>query len=328
MDFIVFKQKVMAGVQEFLGEEVKIEENRVTKNNGVILDGISIMKAGINISPTIYLNDFYEEYKSGEAFGSIVSQIAKVYDETQVGESMDMKFFLDYSKVKGKIVFRLVNYEKNREQLQKMPHIPYLDLAVVFSCMVMNDRIGSASIQIMNSHCGMWEVTEKQLYEAAMRNTPKYLRARITGMDELLKSIFSERLRGELEKWLDSHPGEAGEITPQWIENMAKRRCSAALLERPEAMMYVLSNSTKQNGAACILYPNLLKRFAAGKNENFYILPSSVHEVILVPDRGEEEPGRLKDMVREVNTTQVEEEEILSDAVYYYNRLTDTVSML
>ena len=84
--------------------------------------------------------------------------------------------------------------------------------------------------------------------------------------------------------------------------------------------MYVLSNKTKIHGAACILYENVVKDFADYLNRDIFILPSSVHEVILVPSQGAQKAQNLVEMVREVNETQVEEEEILSDSVYYFSR--------
>ena len=97
---------------------------------------------------------------------------------------------------------------------------------------------------------------------------------------------------------------------------------------RDAAPMYVLSNRTRVQGASCILYPNILKDFAAAVKSDFYILPSSVHEVILLPVQGDEDEEGLKRMVCEVNETQVEREEVLSDSVYYYSREREKLSIL
>ena len=93
--------------------------------------------------------------------------------------------------------------------------------------------------------------------------------------------------------------------------------------ESDEFGMYVLSNSSKVFGAASILYPDVLKNFAEKLDRDLYILPSSVHEVILLPKRSETEWETLQEMVKEVNATQLEEVEILSDSVYSYTKKDD-----
>ena len=92
-----------------------------------------------------------------------------------------------------------------------------------------------------------------------------------------------------------------------------------------EMPVYILTNSKKVNGASCILYKNLLRNFACEKNENFYIIPSSIHEVLLVPESQGLKMDELKSMVQEVNDTELDREEILSYSVYYYNRELDCI---
>ena len=91
--------------------------------------------------------------------------------------------------------------------------------------------------------------------------------------------------------------------------------------------LWVLTNRQRIQGASCILYPGLLKRLAAEKR-NFYLLPSSIHEVILLAEQGSETPQRLKDMIAEVNRTQVAPEEVLSDSLYYYDFREENVKIV
>ena len=100
--------------------------------------------------------------------------------------------------------------------------------------------------------------------------------------------------------------------------------------EMPEVSgMYVASNSDKLNGSSVILYRDMLKNFAESHDvEKLYILPSSLHEVIIIPDDAnmEKDIQMLNEMVVSVNCTQVQPEEILSDHVYVYEYSTDTLS--
>ena len=91
--------------------------------------------------------------------------------------------------------------------------------------------------------------------------------------------------------------------------------------------MYVLSNKSKLNGSGCILYQNLLRSLGKKLESDFYILPSSVHEVLLIPADDQDSYEELTAMVQEVNATQLANEEILSDHVYYYSREAEKLCM-
>lgn len=89
--------------------------------------------------------------------------------------------------------------------------------------------------------------------------------------------------------------------------------------------MYILTNQVRSFGAASILYPHMLDMVAELLHENYFVLPSSVHEVIIVPGSVSPTYSELHKMVREVNETQVDDEEILSDSVYYYHAESGTL---
>ena len=99
--------------------------------------------------------------------------------------------------------------------------------------------------------------------------------------------------------------------------------------EPPEGKtpMYVLTNRKRCNGAACVLYEQVLENFAKKINDNLYILPSSVHEVIMIPASFAGKASQLREMVEEINATQVEDEEVLSDSVYFFNRMTKKLEL-
>mgnify|MGYP007033849887 CR=1 FL=1 len=92
--------------------------------------------------------------------------------------------------------------------------------------------------------------------------------------------------------------------------------------------MFVLSNIHKVEGAACILYSSILADFAETINSSFYIIPSSIHEVLLLPSENNTEYAEIKSMIKEINDTQVSVEEILSYSLYFYDRKTGKISML
>ena len=308
MEFTSFKTLVRDEVAKRTGEQFHVRISDVTKNNGVVLSGITMLQDDNNISPTIYLNKYYEAYENGDiTLRCIVDEVLDTYERNKVNQSVDMRFFMNYERIKDRIIFKLIHAERNKELLKDIPHIRYLDFAVVFQCLISDEMFGNATIMIHNAHLKIWEITEKELYEKAIKNTPVLQRYDIKTMkDVLCEMMLLEEMEGK--EILNKN---------EYIEDL-----------QDATPMYVLSNRTRVQGASCILYPNILKDFASAVKSDFYILPSSVHEVILLPAQGDEDKEGLKRMVCEVNETQVEREEVLSDSVYYYSQEKGELSIL
>ena len=308
MEFTSFKTLVRDEVAKRTGEQFHVRINDVTKNNGVVLSGITMLQDDNNISPTIYLNKYYEAYENGDiTLRCIVDEVLDTYERNKVNQSVDMRFFMNYERIKDRIIFKLIHAERNKELLKDIPHIRYLDFAVVFQCLISDEMFGNATIMIHNAHLKIWEITENELYEKAIKNTPLLQRYDIKTMkDVLCEMMLLEEMEGK--EILNKN---------EYIEDL-----------QDATPMYVLSNRTRVQGASCILYPNILKDFASAVKSDFYILPSSVHEVILLPAQGDEDKEGLKRMVCEVNETQVEREEVLSDSVYYYSQEKGELSIL
>jgi len=298
MNFENFITTVTNTVSDRMGAHYSVSTHNVTKNNGVILTGILIKANGnFSVAPTIYLNPYYDAYEKGDTtFGTVIDEVIDTYERNKINRSIDMKFFLNYETVRSRIIFKLINTEKNRELLRDVPYIPFHDLSIVFQCLVSEERFGNASILIHNVHLQLWKVNARELYECALENTPLLQGYELADMDTVLEEMKA-----------------LGGIDDEEIEDMQQ-----------EVPMYVLSNKSRINGASCILYKDILKDFAMVVDKDLYVLPSSIHEVILLPSDGTQESEQLKEMVREINQSQVEKEEVLSDSVYYYRRSDDS----
>ena len=297
MEFTNFTTLVQREVEKRAGENYRVKLNDVMKNNGVVLRGITLMQDDSNISPTIYLNPYYDAYENGDTtLGTVIDEVIDTYERNKINRSIDMKFFLNYETVRSRIIFKLINTEKNRELLRDVPYIPFHDLSIVFQCLVSEERFGNASILIHNVHLQLWKVNARELYECALENTPLLQGYELADMDTVLEEMKA-----------------LGGIDDEEIEDMQQ-----------EVPMYVLSNKSRINGASCILYKDILKDFAMVVDKDLYVLPSSIHEVILLPSDGTQESEQLKEMVREINQSQVEKEEVLSDSVIYYRRSDDS----
>lgn len=298
MEFASFKELIKEEVERRAGETYHVRINDVMKNNGVVLSGLTVMQEDSNISPTIYLNNYYEEYENGQTtLGYIINDVMDVYNKNRVNRKLDMRYFLNYESIKSHIVLKLINTEKNKVLLNDVPHVEFLDLSIVFQCIISDERIGTASVLIYNAHAKLWGVDSKELYRRACENTPRLLPYEIKNMSDMLEEImYDDNIDDETEK-----------------EDIIKESCE-------NLSMYVLTNKRRTEGAACMLYPNLIEDFSKAIDRNLYIIPSSVHEILLMPADDENEIESLKAVIKEVNETQLLIEEILSDSLYFYDR--------
>lgn len=300
MNYETFKSSAVASIQKYFGDNTTVALHSIMKNNNLRLDGLTIQNPTINISPTIYLNYYYEDYVGGKSFPSVVNDIITAYQEHLPTENMDLSFFTDYNKVKYHIIYKLIHFEQNQELLKDVPHFRFLDLAIVFCCFIPNTPNGNATILIHNHHLSFWDITAEALYELAKKNTPILLPYELKSMEEVLKSMCS----GMAEMLYDST--ENSEELPQ---------------------MYVLTNNLKLYGASCMLYPEVLADFAKSKDSDLYIIPSSIHEILLIPKEKHSNLSDLNTIIQDVNTSQVLKEEVLSDHAYYFDRTTGLVTL-
>lgn len=309
---------ILQKMQNDLEGEATVSIHDVTKNNGVVLTGLTFSKKDVNISPTIYLENFYKEYQEGKSMEGILEEIKEIYYGSRMENSINMDFFTDYEKAKKNIVYKLINYEKNKELLKEIPHKKFLDLAIVFYYLVDMKEFANATILIHNKHLECWGKDADTIYHEAVKNTPGLLKVSFCGMMEVLQELTQEDIL---------YAREMYEL--QEKENEDERKYVLEIhVRRDETGMYVLTNSTRMYGAATILYKDVLEKCSKALAANLFILPSSVHEVILLPDEGQITKEKLKEMVREVNETQIEPQEILSDSVYYFSLETGSVIRL
>ena len=279
MNFVLFTAAVVKGLQEKLGENYRILPNQVKKNNGIVLTGIIVEEKNSNTSPTIYLEDFYENYLSGVCIDKIVESLYRIFYKTRINESVDLSNFLEYEKAKKQIAFKVVNYDKNRELLKKIPYKMFSNLAIIFYYVVQEPPFyGKASILIHNEHLDNWGIDPDELYAQAKENTPLLFPANIENIEELILGM----LRSSMKKKEQEQGGEKAikvEISgEEWINPLLLKLKADMENDEDRIPMYVLSNKQKLQGAACMFYPDVLKNFAEEKNSDLYILPSSIHE--------------------------------------------------
>ena len=188
---------------------------------------------------------------------------------------------LDFSMLKDKIVYKLVNAQENKKLLKEAPNLPLLDFAIVFYLHLPISEAESGTILIRNEHLKLWNCPISRLYEYAKKNTPRICPPMLCPLTALIEA--------------------AGEV---WEE---------------ECPILVLTNETGVYGATAILYQEIPQLIYQEVGGNYYLLPSSIHEFLIVPEREDAVPGELRAIVREVNRTEIAKEEFLSDQIYYFN---------
>lgn len=90
-------------------------------------------------------------------------------------------------------------------------------------------------------------------------------------------------------------------------------------MDMPESPMWVATVEGGMNGASVTQLPDFLQEAAERLGGDYFVLPSSVHEVLFIRDDGSFEREALETMVKGVNATEVSEADFLSDSVYHYD---------
>lgn len=291
-------QEFIDQLKELLAGSVEgscVETHTVTRNNNQNYDVFIIHSPNSNLSPTIYLNRYYKDYLDGKTLEDVRDDILEFYSTYQVNKKFDTSCFTDFDKVKNHIVYRLVNYSYNQDLLKNIPHKKFLDFAIIYYCIIDMDSSQFANILIYNNHLSYWGIDSDMLYQLALSNTPKIFPIKMDDMASFLLSNFGDQLLGNL--------------------NFAYP-------------MYLLTNEKKLYGATSILYPNLLNNLSNHFHKDMIIIPSSVHEVLLIPTEEVPSSDFFTTMITQVNETEISAEEILSDHAYLYQQETNELVIL
>ena len=268
MDYSDFVEAMREEVEKLIDEEMRVDVHSATKNNGTEREGLVIIRTGINISPTIYLEEFYDQYLDGNEIPDLAQSVLRLYEKIKVEHPFPCENILNYEMIKDRIAYKLINKEWNSELLRQIPYVDYLDLAIVFYLMLDNSEFGNATILLRNEHIQGWHVSAEELFATASENTEK--------------------------------------IFPPALDRMTD-------------FMYVLSNKSRTLGAAAVLYEGIFDKICEVVGERYFVLPSSIHELIIIPEDYGIDREHLEMMVREINETEVDREERLSNRVYYYD---------
>lgn len=295
MKYEEFKTNLIEELKDFYGADATVELTTATKNNGIHLDGIIIRIGETNVAPIIYLQQYYEEYMENEyiSIDEIVGRIVELRErhELQDADGVIGKI-TDWAYVREHIYPMIVSAEDNEEMLRALVSKPFLDLAVIMYIR-LDDILqigGEATVKVSKEMLSSLNVSEEEAYDAAMNNM-KSDGYNVQDIFTVIRCMIDEDIPDDVNR----------------------------------EKMFVMTNADKRYGAAGLLDIN---NIVMGLGiTNCYILPSSIHETLLVPATSNMNVSMLKNMVLEVNESTVSREEKLSDNVYLYNCETGNLSI-
>ena len=304
MNFEEFTQYVKDNIKDFLPEkyaDAEVDLQEVMKNNDEKLTGLVIRTEDSNITPTIYLNQYFKEYENGEALDDLMKGVADM-QVSHDGKEFDVSRITDFESVEDNIRLKLVSADMNKEYLEGKPHKLIEDLAVVYYVdLGDNDQFGKASVPITDNLLKVYGITAEELHDITTKNMEASVTPQFQDMESMLRETM---LQG---------------LPPEMPQDMKDQIVEGVMAGQGAPSMYVLTNEDKLNGAAMILNPEAMEMVREAVGDDFFILPSSIHECLIVPKTDDVSLEALENMVKEVNANEVAPGERLSDHVYEYD---------
>ena len=298
-----FFETIKKEIMNFLPSEYEEPKLNVIAKTNTIKNAMIICKKGSNIAPMIYLDDYFESFKNGREISSILKEIAEIIMQSQQ-ENVDVSFLLNLGNVKDKITPKVINFMWNKEYLSDKPYrFIAEDLVVTYYIKInVSNNIGNniGNIVVNERMLQSWNISKEELHKIALENLQEQSPA-VSSMEEQLKElVFSDLIKST------NGDKEAAEIMFQEMFQIDFQE---------EKGMYVLTNKEKFLGANMILHSEAMKEIREKMGGDFYLIPSSIHEWILVPMETTS-MEELNFMVKDINMSQVHKEEWLSDHVY------------
>lgn len=290
-----FLDLVKRSLEERMGEEYAFEITKTLKNNSEYRMGLRVKTDNTNVYPCIYMEAYYDNFMHGrETLDELLVTVMESVKEAIIKKPIDISFFMDWEKVKTHVYFRVINTEQNQELLDTVPHKEVLDLSVIYhvnvGCFLPENPEGFGSIIIRDEHLKLWNITQDALHECALQNVKDKQKAELRDMTSVIE---------EMKAFIEIDDRETEEMP---------------------IPMYILRNKNSQYGAAQLIIEETLMHVSEKLNGDFIVLPSSIYELIVIPSVEIPDLEGLKDLVKEVNNTQVDPIDRLSYNIYRYDR--------
>ena len=291
MEYEKFKEQFVEDLKERLeagGEKFSVDLNAVQKMNQNY-EAVTVKPEDAIIGVNLNMTEIYERYDRGMSYDTLVSEVAEKADRALHDRpDFNLEALQDYDQMKEKLSMEVVSAERNADLLEKVPHKNMEDMAVVYRFVLDTDSEGRGSILVTNQLMDNYGITAEQLHADALQYAPVMRPAVIQTMAETLLEMMGP---------------EAKDMIPVL----------------PDDPLFVATVPDKIQGAGVLAYQDFMEQAAERVGGDFFILPSSIHEILLVRDDGTFNINHLEDMVKQVNETEVAPEDLLTDSVYHYD---------
>lgn len=281
---VAFAEDLKTNLQK-LGIEADVSEHHIEKLNDSY-DALSVTPKGSSIGVNANLDEIFHGVERGRDYSEVLSGVTEsLKGSLEHMPKLQVSDLTNYAEMKNKLAMEVVSAERNASMLQNVPHEQMEDIAVVYRLVLDSSKDASSTVLVTNDLMDKFGITHEQLHDDAMKNAPLIRPAEIKGMEETLNEMQG----------------------------------GPALEPDPDEILFVAGVPDQTHGAAVIAYPNFFENAAEKLGGDYFIIPSSIHEVLLVKDTGEMNARDLAAMIREVNATEVALEDVLTDHAYHYD---------
>lgn len=301
MEFNEFSEKLREKIDDYVGGETVVKLQKVHKNNSVVLTGLCIVREDEQVVPNLYIDDYYREDLEEEDIECIARALLHSYISYGCEPGIDIDDYLIYEKARERFFFKLVNRGLNEDEIDEFVHKPYLDLEILVACRIDSKRGDMGSITVRRQHLKEWGVDEETVLNDAAKSFLNICPPLLISLNDYLRDMILSNEK------IDTNDCEVMNQLDE-MDNI-----------EPVNRMYILSNTNICYGASMILSDEAVKKAFETIKSDFYIIPCSVHEVLIVSVNISEDVNGLKEMIHQVNETELTQMDILSDNLYMYD---------
>ncbi len=290
MDFKEFTDKLEQNLKVALEDgpmNASVIRHEVEKMQGQSYTALTVSPANSNVGMNINVDSLYEQMQYGASYQNVLSHaLNQATAFVEDAPKFDVSSITNYSQAKDKLFVDVVGADRNAEMLSKVPHVQVEDMAMVYRIQVGQRDGEVASALVTNQIMDSFGVTPEQLHQDALANSADIHPAKIQNLSEVL-----------------------AEMTGMPVE----------MIESSAPPLIVVSNEDKIKGASALFYPDMMDQLVKETGGDFFVLPSSIHEVLVMPDNGEMSAEELKAMVTSINGDVVDPADVLTDQVYHFD---------
>lgn len=301
--FEEFVAQAKCGLERELRNRYDKVNLRIVTNRKVNCEMVGLecdVSSGCAYGSTLYMESLYNAYLEHGDMNEIVSTATEVI-EASIKECRYLQDKVDFRHSEDGVIFQLIHTEQNKELLKTMPHRELMDLSIVYRCILDISDDGMLSAPVTHAYADMLGLNEEELYELAFENTRYIMQPTVHSMEQVIEG---------LEEALDMKGEIRGELTME---------------QRPP--LYVITNSKRTWGAASILYKGKLLSLAEQIDSDLYLIPSSMHEMMITPAK-QEMLEVVESTLYEANQNAVDIGERLSNEIYLYDRKSNSITQV